>query len=647
MNLILIWLAHLAGIAAAQNCTLAPSIAVLAIAAPQPSLNVTTSLHLQAKSGCNAAGSGSGSGSGSASNSSISCYASSSDPANVIVATDASAVTIVANAPLGTRTITVSCVENGAVARVGTSVSVVQPTDVTISSGVGTVQSIPDGVPFQVTLSVLSATAPGGFLDSFVCFHVSKTSGTWSNVSSNPSCDFTKADIANNQVFFTPATQPRISTQTTIAIPFTVDNTLGNSASGQLNFIVVSTPYMMLTANQAVIVSNKSSPIIITPSQIGVYEIHALSAWEAIWTLPSISGLGVWEWFCPDYRCGGPAWVQFQSFPATISQAWIAMGALRWNPSNLAAASGITTLSVSFIGTNLTQTLNLTIADNYVPPSPSASPQSISTVNAGGCSDPIMLLRDGTSAGPTVPFGPFISASPLRPLCATVFAYAWTPIQVGDLVVTPTCTSLVSVSGSISIHPAAILPPGFSPITFTGTSSPVGTMLSALQITMSDSCQFTIQTPQVRVTSNNSPFFALDKSSFTAVSFDVTNGNTYYIGTSNWNDDPLNPLRLIATLPGAGTYIFGTLNIKAATGVKVSMGTKTQYFGAWASQVFIVDSFLNVTIASPNDATLTVSPVTLPSKLSVTIVASYVISVSDASAIVTLKSPKNTGYVWA
>ncbi|KAI8924945.1 hypothetical protein BC831DRAFT_286938 [Entophlyctis helioformis] len=613
----------------------APGINALPSIAAVPSVALTLTLRYTVVGGCTPAGV-------------ITCTETSSDPASVAVI-EPKTVRIAAGVSTGGRTVTISCSEaGGATARATTSVTIVTPSGVTIQTAARN-QPAGDGSPLVIKPEMLTSVAPGGFPESFICYKITdKTVGSWSGASSHPSCDFTQADINARNVAFIPPTLSHLGTSSTVSVAFTVSNTLGDSASGTISFAVTSAVALALGNNPATVTTRSMSPFVLGTSQIGLVEQHRFTTWEATWTWPSIPGMGVWEWYCPDKLCNGPGWVQFAKLPTTVQQSWLILNAIRWNPNGIAGSSSTFDLSGAFAGNSVTQRIVLTSSESATPQVPPPTPYNPASYS--GCGEPYVLNKGGISKDFKLPFGPFAIASPLRPLCTRVTADAGQTVVAGDVSLTPSVATSMGVSGWINIGDVA-LPAGFTPIAFAGTSSMVGTVHSAIMILSSVSGPIRLVSPQLPYTPPNGfPFNT--RADVAVLAYDGNSGKTSFLGASAWNDDLSNPSRITANLPGGGIYIFGTVSGPSSNALPAAYGTNVEYSGSWKSRSYSFND-LTVTISSGSDFVFGVTPTQMPSKLSVTVLSAFIVGITPASgsldnaATITLKTKTEAGYVWA
>ncbi|KAL2919731.1 hypothetical protein HK105_200645 [Polyrhizophydium stewartii] len=584
--------------ASAQSCSPLSLITVPKIVA-QAASDVSYSLQYKPVAGCSPAGT-------------IACSLSSTSSAITVV--DSATITVVASAAVGTYWVNLSCIESGgtsAAASIGVTVAVSSPVIVAAS---GANQLASDAAALTITPSMLSAACDGAFPDEFLCFHILDTlPGAWIATSSNRACDFTQSDIARGNVSFLAAPLSTIGATKTVVVPFSVDNMLGVSASGSISFFVTS-DFGPRPANPVAIATAKTNfPIVIGTKYVSLTEPHKISGWEANWTLPSLAGVGAWEWYCPDSSCGGPGWIQIAGGSYIIKHAWIVLNAL---------------LTLSCLSNpSYTTVTPLPYSGSY-----------------GSCAGAITLKQAGASSL-SLPFGPFDLKSPLRPLCTSAATASGVNQAFGDFNINPTCSTTISLSGSVNIASDLALPAGFTPALFTGTSSLVGTVLSAVNIAQTASCEMVVQTPQLQYGQLTTLYNS--KANVGVLRYDTATGGLAYVGGTAWNDDGANPFRMRAVLPGSGVYIFGAINNTINSVLPAALGINIQYIGEWGSKSFSYGK-LRAKLASGTDHLFSINAASVLAADTTSISAAYQVGFTPKSDMtVTLTSEVEPGYVWA
>ncbi|KAK5664523.1 hypothetical protein QVD99_008698 [Batrachochytrium dendrobatidis] len=615
--------------AAGATCP-SPTIIAIPIVVAPPSSTMNVPVIYTTRGGCTPPGA-------------ITCSLASSGLPSVTIV-DSTTVSVAASAGVSTGSLTVSCTEtNGGSSSVQLIMAIANPTVVSMAS-VATNQLASDASPLQITPTMLTAASIGPYPKQFFCYHIlDKTVGSWivSNPTSN--CDFTQLDIDNKNVMFLPTPLGSIGASKTISVPFTVDNRLGNSLSASMSFVVQAAFAPRSITSPATLVAKTTIPIVLGSRYINTVEPHNISTWDAVWNLPAIPNMGQWEWYCPDNSCGGQGWTLFPSFPANITQGAIVTNAVRWNPLSLPSGSSTTfNITGTIGGVLMTQQLTLSVLDNpdftTIPPAPYS-------IGYGYCGDHITLGKSGVTPNLQLPFGPYIANSPIRPLCTSLNVTAGQTTALGDFSITSNCATLVNASGWINLGSDVLFPPGFTPITFTGSISTVGTVLSAIQIVQNVACKTSLRTPQLQGMATNMPFQS--RADVGVFAYDKLTGNTVFIGATAWNDNTVNPFRITTTLPGSGIYIFGALNNTVATTLPGSLGTDMQFISTWTSKTFSFGA-LNVTITSAYDLTINVNTILLLARPSVTIDAAYIIGTTQTNPVtLALTSRTEVGFVWA
>lgn len=209
------------------------------------------------------------------------------------------------------------------------------------------------------------------------------------------------------------------------------------------------------------------------------------------------------------------------------------------------------------------------------------------------------------STAPSIPFETFTTVnSPIRPLCASQNTTRNVAAQFGDIWLKAPAKLEVTISGWVSIDPSFNLPSGFSKLSFTGNTSVVGTVGSAIQITYNSNATYAMEliTPPVLFDATN---VIRDVSKLAVLRYNATTRVISYISVNSW--DVVAPYVMNVTLPGPGVYIFGTLDNSQNTEIPLDLGSSLSYVGAWSSKALILDANLTAKIVSDTDATIKIS----------------------------------------
>ena len=263
------------------------------------------------------------------------------------------------------------------------------------------------------------------------------------------------------------------------------------------------------------------------------------------------------------------------------------MNAIRWNPAG--AITGITytntweTVNSYVNGLKLTTTLSLKVDSSVTvsnPPTPYES--------SPDC--PIMTLGyySAQKSG-DLPYGPYVSQSPIRPIC---FSTAASPsgIKIHDIFIRPTVASNITISGAVKFGSDLVLPKGFVPINFTASTSTAGQLYQALHITSSPSSYSNpifISLPQTTLESN---LLVKKLTLISVLRYEALSGQFSHVSPSSWNQDSAtDPLVMSVTLPKDGYYVFGYIDVAAGFTVPVSSNTYVSYLKEYGPMNVQVD----------------------------------------------------------
>ncbi|KAI8924946.1 hypothetical protein BC831DRAFT_463218, partial [Entophlyctis helioformis] len=453
--------------------------------------------------------------------------------------------------------------------------------------------SIPDCIPTRVTADMLETEFSGGVTAWMVGFTPS-TSSDGDAIVRNvtlpwpASYAFTQQDIYDSLVSISPALLTSVATSRPMSVPFSARDPTGNLVYGTVAATINYAFCPMPTSSQTSITSYNGVPVVLTTDALPLREPHGLSVWNVAWRLPFVAA-GILEYYCSDPECAGNPWLPVPTyFGSTFLQGWVIMNALRWNPNGYTGPSFIINFSTveSYPpGTPAVIALNVSVVTN----NPNPPLQTLTPPPYSKCV-PITLGATSATGSASLPFGPFVVSSPIRPMCAAAYISA-APVAVGDVLLSSILDGRVYISGHVKLG-SVVLPQGFVPLAFTGRNSSVGTIQSAVRITTEPSdLIFGFRSPQVDFPPDQ---HVRSRTDLSVLQYDPTTGAIAHISASAWTQ-AIEPARnaslwtLSVTLPGSGIYIFGYLDNAANRRLPAAFGTWIEYQADWGTKTLLFD----------------------------------------------------------
>jgi hypothetical protein len=177
--------------------------------------------------------------------------------------------------------------------------------------------------------------------------------------------------------------------------------------------------------------------------------------------------------------------------------------------------------------------------------------------NSIGSCNFVTLKKTGVSKFGSMPYGPFQSKSPIRPLCFRIQATS-SETNLNDFIVSSLRPTLLTLSSYVIVDPE-VIPTGFVPFNFTASSSTNGQMYQGLYLETSPSLPgniISLTLPQISVANN---FGIQSVDTIGVIRYDPNTAIMSFLQPLSWSQDTSTPLalRLKVKLPGQGYYFFG------------------------------------------------------------------------------------------
>ncbi|KAJ3323115.1 hypothetical protein HDV06_002127 [Boothiomyces sp. JEL0866] len=412
-----------------------------------------------------------------------------------------------------------------------------------------------------------------------------------------PSLTFTQEDVDNSLVYVSPIILTKVGSFKTSTFPARGIDPAGTAVSVNLQFKIQYYYCLNVISNTAYIVSYQQMPVIITADNLGLIELHGLSVWDTLWAVPSVP-TGRLEWYCPDQYCNGPSWQQLGPL-SSIPHSWFVTNAIRWNPlgSPIGVNSTIVLTSVNQTVTQSPISINLVLAVSTTNPNTDYIPLPYQNSSFGNC--PVMTLTEnGVTLSGSLPFGPFIPSSPIRPLCTSITSSS-TPLKVGDVTISSATQLTVGISGAVILGADLKLPKGFTPITFTGLSSKIGIIHQAFYLKIDPSYTFqpiTMVLPQIKYPLDT-PIQSVGQ--IAVLRYDAATSLMSHVAAQSYIDDnneqPL--LSITASFPDTNYYIVGYMDYTIGA-IPAQPGQWINYLTSYGTMKLQINSFNMVLLFS-------------------------------------------------
>jgi hypothetical protein len=285
-------------------------------------------------------------------------------------------------------------------------------------------------------------------------------------------------------------------------------------------------------------------------------------------------------------------WVPFATLPTQVPNAWLMMGAIQWLPLGIGPASSdynLTgyiepTLAGTIGGVTFSLILTLTSSDTAAL---SVNPPPLYT-GYGDCygkdyKEKYLFSATGTTLI-SYPFGAYTVNSPIRPICLTLDIPENLFTAFGDWYISSKgSASTVKVSGWHDLDPSFVLPTGFTPITFTGQSSTIGTVWRLIQITSSAGGFIYVVTPQTQL---NSTAKVVTRADLAILKLDHVSGNATFYAVDKWFADSAMIRAILPITSKGGVFVFGYLDNSINTALPAGLEVTTSFMGAWGKKIF-------------------------------------------------------------
>ncbi|KAI8897242.1 hypothetical protein BC833DRAFT_594492 [Globomyces pollinis-pini] len=485
------------------------------------------------------------------------CSIVTSNPSFITTGTT---VSILTTTTPGDYTGSITCIETKDSQEITTkkdfSFFIVNPNQFTFTEN--SAVEIPDCTPTKITTHSLNFTNNGFVTPNMIVITPFVSNDTL--FSTNPQSllgpnSFTQQDVEDGFVYVNPTILTNVGSSRSSSIMISGVGPEKQELTGLSNYIIKYTYCPLVELQTVPITSYGLNPVYLENSVFKVYEPHGLSLWDTEWILPPIAN-GRFEWYCPDTSCGGSGWKPFTE-TSTFKYSWVIMNSLRWTPASTFQISFTISTKHAYVGgvplsVTFTPNFSENIPTNYVAPPPPYLETSSQTCQSA------VLTAKSVSYTTSADFGPFISSSPIRPVCFSV-ASNQASTSIGDFQIATEVAAIVKVSGYVTIGSDVEFPLGFQLLSFTGTKSTIGQLHQAIRVETDVATSIVLTLPQVVY-----PPQPLIKSvnDISVLQYNPLNGRLSFTQASSWVQDSTSApiLSITVHLPNAGFYIFGYMD---------------------------------------------------------------------------------------